>query len=249
MPDVAAALDLAVVLVVGGDLNAVQYALRRDNLVWSHGQQPPVLRKDTVAREQVQQGVLGEEGFREVHQIGDGAILGIRPPGGELETVAPAPPGHGAALHRRMGMVVACGVAVVFGKCAIGDDKQLHILEKPAARPEALYAIAVDLVEGLLELHAATLQFNVDQRKAVHKHGHIVAVLTLPTLWSILVDDLKTVVVDVILVNETDIDHGPVVPPDGLHMILLNQCRPLRDAAVGVGQDTREKPIPLAVAE
>ena len=146
-------------------------------------------------------------------------------------------------------MVAPGGVAVVFGQCAVGDDKQLHILEKAAPRPETLSSIAPNLVERLPDVHATSLELDVHQRQTVHQHGHVIAVLALAALRHILVDDLETVVVNVLLVNEPHIDGGAVVPRDGLDIILLNQRGLLLNAVVGVGDDAGEEMLPFPVAE
>jgi hypothetical protein len=73
-------------------------------------------------------------------------------------------------------MPVAHGVAVVLGQRAVADDEQLHVLEQAGARPEAVALVAVDLVEGLADVHAPALQLDVHHRQAVDQHGHVVAV-------------------------------------------------------------------------
>ncbi len=62
-----------------------------------------------------------------------------------------------------LGGVEARGVTVVLGVSAVADDENLYVLKQPAACPEGVALVAVDLVEGLLELDAARLQFDVHQ--------------------------------------------------------------------------------------
>ena len=58
-------------------------------------------------------------------------------------------------------MTLAGRVAVILGIGSVRDDEQLHILEQSAARPETLALVAVDLIERLLDIDAATLQFDM----------------------------------------------------------------------------------------
>jgi hypothetical protein len=106
-------------------------------------------------------------------------------------------------------MPVAHGVAVVLGQRAVADDEQLHILEQAAARPEAVALVAVDLVEGLADVHATALEFDVHHRQAVDQHGHIEAGGTRACrahCWClVLIDHLQSVVVDVGLVDQVDV--------------------------------------------
>jgi hypothetical protein len=88
VPDVPAALDRPVGLVLMGELDAVQNPLGGDDLVGAHHQQLAAAGEHAVARQDVQQRVFGEKRLGEVHQIGDRAIAGVRPKGGELEREA-----------------------------------------------------------------------------------------------------------------------------------------------------------------
>ena len=88
VPDVPAARYSAVFLVVIGDLNAVQNALGGDDLIWPHHQQHIFRRKHTVTGKDIQNGVLAEKGLGKVHKIGDNAVVGVRPEGGEFKAVA-----------------------------------------------------------------------------------------------------------------------------------------------------------------
>ena len=85
MPHVAAGLDGAEFLVIGGDLDALQHLLGGDDLVGAHHQQHLVDGEDAVPGEDVEQCVPGEEGFGERDQVADRLVPGICPPRGELE--------------------------------------------------------------------------------------------------------------------------------------------------------------------
>lgn len=88
MPDISAARDGAVLLVVVGDFDAVQNALGGDNLVGAHDQQHVFCCEHAVTGEDVQNGVLAEKGLGKVHKVGENAVIRIRPEGRKLKAVA-----------------------------------------------------------------------------------------------------------------------------------------------------------------
>ena len=73
-------------LIVGGNQNALEDLLRSGNLVRAHNQQLLLGCKYAESRQDIKQGVLGEEGGSKVHQIIDGIVLLICPERSELET-------------------------------------------------------------------------------------------------------------------------------------------------------------------
>ena len=90
------------------------------------------------------------------------------------------------------------------------------------------------------------------QGQAVDQHRHIVAVVVPGALllaYLILVDDLKAVVVDILLVDKGDVFGGAVIPSEHLHEVLLDLPGLLHDVLVGVGDGVGEEPLPLAVGE
>ena len=102
-------------------------------------------------------------------------------------------------------MFRAYGVAVVFGVCAIGDDKNLHIFKKPGACPETLSLIAVDLIERFGNRHPAPFKFNMHQRQTVDQHRYIIAVGLLAVIDGVLINDLQVVIVDMLFIQQIDI--------------------------------------------
>lgn len=92
------------------------------------------------------------------------------------------------------------GIAVVFGESPVADDKELYVFEQARACPEAVALIAVYLIEGLADIHASALEFDVRQRQAVDEDGRVISSRALPCCL-VLVDDLQTVVVNVLLIN------------------------------------------------
>ena len=124
----------------------------------------------------------GEEGPGKIDQVRDYPVIGIRPEGGKLKTVA----GFllfGLARGRLPDGVKPGGIGVVFGIGAIGDDEDLYIFKQPAPRPEGVPLIAVDLVEGLPDSHAPALELDMYQGQAVDQYCHIVAVVVPGALF------------------------------------------------------------------
>ena len=128
VPDVAAACSSSVFLVIVGNFDAVQDRLCRCNLVGPHHHQHLLTGEDTVPGQDVQEGVLGEEGLGEVQKVRDDLVVAVCPEGGELKGVG-CPLGLVPASQFLFFQVVRPGgVGVVLGVGSIGDDKHLHIL-------------------------------------------------------------------------------------------------------------------------
>ena len=87
VPHIPASRFRAELSVVRGDVDSLQDPLGRNNLIRPHDQQLPVSGQHAVARQDVQQRVLGEERLRERGQVFDRLVLRIRPPRSELEGV------------------------------------------------------------------------------------------------------------------------------------------------------------------
>ena len=250
VPDISARLEAAFPMIVVGDDDAVDDLLRSADLIRAHDHQQLFAGEDTVFGDDVEEGVLGKEGLGEIHQVGDGHVLLVSPPRRELKGVAGVP-----ALSRLLLAAVlpdmgkAGGVAVVFRLGAVGDDKDLHVLEEAGATPERLALVAVDLVEGLADGHAPPLQLHVDEWETIDEDGHIVTVVPRPALGGVLVDDLQAVVVDILPVKDAEVFLLAVVEEKGLHVVLLDEPRLLHDAVVLVGKDGGIEALPLRVGK
>ena len=199
VPDVSPCLQGSPLLVLGGDLDAVQDPLGGGDLVGAHHQQQFLRGEHAVAGEEVEQGVLGEKGLGEVHQVRNHLVVPIRPEGGELKAVAGLLP-LAFVLGGLFDVAVAGGVGVVLGVGAVGDHKDLHILIQPAGAPEAVPLVALDLVERLPDGHPPALKLHVDQGQAVDQNGHVIPGAVAAPFLLVLVDHLEAVVVDVLLV-------------------------------------------------
>ena len=248
MPDVAAgAQGPEHGLVVLGNQDAVEDALGGHDLVGAHDEQVLVDVEHAVLREDVEEGMLGEERRGEGHEIADGDVVGVGPPARELEAVGGLLAATVAALllaevveARRVGVVLRVG--------AVADDEDLHILEQPAAAPEAVALVALDLVERLHDGLAAALELHVHERQAVDEDGHVVAVL-VGALLRVLVHHLEAVVVDVALVDEADVLRGAVIAPQGDDVLALDAARLVLDAVALGGDVPTEEPAPFGVGE
>jgi hypothetical protein len=178
-------------------------------------------------------------------------IFRIGPEGSELEAVARL------FLFRAAGGCVLDGVepgavGVILGIRAVGNDKDLHILEQAAACPEGIPLVAVDLIERLADGYAAALQLDVHQRQTVDKNGHVVAVVVPGAFFGadrVLIDDLQEVRVDVPLVDQRDVLGGAVVSLQDLHVVLLNAAGLFRDALVLIRQGILEEAFPFRIGE
>ena len=91
VPDVAAGLDLAGQLVVGGGHDPLQDPLGRDDLIRPHHQQLAVHIEHAIPGQDVQQRVLREERLREPDEVLDRPVVRVRPPRCELEAVRRLP--------------------------------------------------------------------------------------------------------------------------------------------------------------
>ena len=131
VPDITAPGNSAILLVVVGNLDAVQDTLRSRNLIWPHHHQHILSRKYAVFGQYIQQGMLGKESPGKVHQVSNHPVAGIGPERGELKAVAglalPAPTGIGCFLHG----IESGAVGIILGIGAIGNHENLHILKKP----------------------------------------------------------------------------------------------------------------------
>ena len=87
----------------------------------------------------------------------------------------------------------------------------MDVLEQAGACPETVTLVAVDLVERFTDVHPAAFEFDVHHGQAVDEHGDVVPVgaggpaLAFGDL--VLVDDLETIVVNVLLIDQADVLH------------------------------------------
>ena len=203
MPDISTACNRAVFLVVIGNFYAVEYSLCCNDLIRTHNEQQIFACENAVFRQDIEYCMLCEKGLCEVHNVRNDLVIRISPKRSKLKAVACFGlfTGFSCFFYR----IETCGVTVIFRIRAVGDYKYLHILKQPTACPEAVTLIAVYLIECFADWYTAPFQLDMHQRKAVHKHGNIIAILTFSCVHLILIYDLKAVVMDILLINECDI--------------------------------------------
>ena len=92
----------------------------------------------------------------------------------------------------------------------------------------------------------------MDQRQTVDEDSDVITVIVGSTLaggYSVLIDNLQNIVVNILFVNEGDILAFAVIALQHLHMVFLDQPGLFRDVRIGIGQHFLEEPIPLPVSE
>ena len=151
-----------------------------------------------------EQRAAREERCGKRHKVGDAMILRVGPPARELVGCARL---FSAFVAR---FLPACGVRVVLGVGSVGDNEDLHILEQTALAPEAFALIPLNLVEGLTQRHAATLELDVHERKTVDENGDVVSILVSALVRLVLIEHLQAILMDVVAVKELDVDERAV---------------------------------------
>lgn len=251
VPDVTASRDAAVFLIIVCNFDAVENSLGRRNLIRAHDEKQILGGENAIARQNIENRMAGEKGLGKVDEVGNDAIVRVRPIGGKFKAVACFAlfAGGGARIPDS---IKARAVGIVFRVRAVGDDKNLHILKQPRTGIKGIALIAVDLIERLADGNATALQFNVNKRKAVDEHGHVIAVVVLRAVVFgdyVLIGDLQTVVVNVLFVNQRDIFRTSVIAPQNLHIVLLHFAGLFRNAVVGIGDALGKEPLPFAVGK
>ena len=250
VPDIPAPADRSVILVVVRHFDTVEDPFGRHDLIGAHHEQTLLRRKNAIARQNIQQRMACKEGTGKVDEIGDRAVLRVRPKRGELKTVSRLSL-SGFALSL-FDVIVSGGVGVILGIGPVRDHEDLHVFKEPGARPERVAEIAVDLVERLFDRDAPPFQFHVYQRKPVDKDRDVVAIVAASAVFGphhVLIDDLQAVVMYVLFVQQRDILRRSVVAAKHLHVILLDPARLLNDPVVLRGNTLPEKAFPFRIGE
>lgn len=251
VPDVTAARDAAVFLIIVCNFDAVENPLGRRNLIRTHDEKQIFGGENAIARQNVENCMAGEKGLGKVDEVGNDSIVRVRPIGSKFKAVACLAflAGGGAGIPDG---VKTRAVGIVFCVCAVGNDENLYILKQPRAGIEGIALIAVDLIERLADGNAAALQLDVDEGEPVDEHGHVIAVVVLCAVIFgdyVLIGDLQTVVVNVLFVNQRDIFRTSVIAPQNLHIVLLHFAGLFRNAVVGIGNALGKEPLPFAVGK
>ena len=88
--------------------------------------------------------------------------------------------------------------------------------------------------------------------QTIHKDRNIIAIVVLCTFSStnnILIDDLKKVVMNILLINKSDIFRASIITLQHLNIIFLNLTGLFYDSFIPVGDGIFEKSIPFRFRE
>ena len=251
MPDIATTGHGAVFLIVVGNLDAVQNPFCRGDLIGPHNHQHVLGSEDAVLGQDIQDRMPSKESPGEVDQVRNHAVIGIGPEACEFKAVA------GLFLLLLAGLCVFDGiepgaVGIILRVRAIADDEDLDILEQTGPSPEGIALIPVDLIERLTDGHTTSLQFHMDHRETVYQDRYIIAV-AVPCSFiladGILIDDLKKVVMDVLLVDQGNVLGGTVITLQDLDKVLLDLPGLLNNMVIRICQGILKEPVPLGIGE
>lgn len=143
----------------------------------------------------------------------------------------------------------ACGVRVVLGVGSVGDNEDLHILEQTALAPEAFALIPLNLVEGLTQRHAATLELDVHERKTVDENGDVVSILVSALVRLVLIEHLQAILMDVVAVKELDVDERAVPHREIYNRGFLDDPGLIDNTVRRIGDLRREEGIPILISK
>ena len=89
----------------------------------------------------------------------------------------------------------------------------------------------------------------MDKGQTVDENGHVIACIVIALGFHILIDDLQTVVVNVLFVDELNIFGSSVITAQYLYMVGLNGAALFDNTLVSVGEHFREEAFPLTVSK
>jgi len=228
VPDVAATFRLAPVFALPGAVDLPQNPFRGRNLVGPHDQQGVAGIKYRVAQQDTEQGVFLEKGGGKVLQVLNQAVIRLRPVHGEVEAV----------------FVALGGVGKVTAVRAVGNHKQLQVLEQGMLPVKAFLAVAMHLIEGLPNCHPPPFQFHLHQGQAIDQHGHIVAIGLAARLFK-LVDHLHPVAGKVILVHQGNVLDMAIVKDKVIDPVVVDFAGFFHHAVAGLIQPGFHKALPF----
>ena len=120
-------------------------------------------------------------------------------------------------------LCVSCSIWVILRLSTIWDYEYLHIVEHSTTSPEAITQVAIYLIERLFYVNATSLQLDVYHRQSVYKYCYVIAILVSATFLFKLIYYLKTIIVDVGLVNQLYVLCLSVVECDIKYMAFVLQ--------------------------
>src|SRR5699024_4908532 len=146
---------------------------------------------------------------------------------------------------------LASRIRVVLRQRAITNNKELYIFEQARPGPKTIALVAINLVESFTNIDPTALEFDVHHRQAVHQNCHVVAGGMLRSALTftgfILINNLKPVVVDICLIQQSHIFSRAIIAPQQLNMVLMDTNSLLNDAIVATSDTLRKELIPLSI--
>ena len=98
----------------------------------------------------------------EVNEVCNNSVVTIRPIGSELKAIGCFLAMLFAGTVALLDMACSGGIGIIFREGAIGDHKNLHILIKSGACPEAVSLIAINLIKSFLDRNTTALQLHMN---------------------------------------------------------------------------------------
>ena len=195
--------------------------------------------------------MLGEKRPRKIKQVWDNAVVRISPKRRKLKAIA----GFAADFLRNRNVtdsVTARRIGVILRVCPIGYDKYLDIFKESTSSPEAISLVSVNLVKCLLNRDSPPLQLDVDSRKPVNQDCDIVSIAAAGTFFGanfILVDDLQAVVMNMVLIQQSNIFRAAIVLAERLYIVFLETPCFLYNSVFVWCNAMSKEPIPFTVAK
>ena len=175
MPDISAAGNSSIFLIVVGNLNTIQNTFRSCNLIRTHDHQHIFRSENTVFNQYIQNCMPRKKCLCKINQIWNYTIFCIRPETGKFKAVAGLflllPAGF-----RILNSIKSGAVGIVFGVSSIAYYKNLYKLKETRPCPEGIPLVTIYLIERLPNCHTSPLQFHMDHRKTIDKNRHIIAI-------------------------------------------------------------------------
>ena len=152
--------------------------------------------------------MLCKECSCKVNQVRNDTIVCICPEGSKFKTITRFTfLGTGSSINI-LDRVKTCTVGIVLCICSIRNNENLRVFKQTASSPERITLISVNLIKCLTNSHTSAFKFYMNKWQTIHKDRNIIAIVVLCTFGStnnILIDDLKKVVMNILLINKSDI--------------------------------------------
>ena len=193
MPNITTSIQTALNMIVNRPSDLTDDTLARRNLVRPHNTHDIINTQNTIFCDNIQQRHPAKECLRKINQVGNPMVFCICPPGCKLK-----------ALMSMYG-VIADSIGIIFRVRTVGNHKDLNILIQTATSPKRLTLIPVNLQICSFQRNAPALQLYMNNRQAVAQNCHIITIGMQAAIDLILIDDLKPIVMQILLINQPNI--------------------------------------------